>query len=57
MAEPLPEAPPEPTRPVSAEDARGGGIILRRKWERAVFLAGLIGAILIGLVVCFAVWR
>jgi len=31
----------------SAEDARGGEIILRRRWQRAVFIAGLVGAVIL----------
>jgi len=61
MAEPPseipPEAPPEPVQHVSAEDARGGEIILRRKWERVVFLVGLVAAILLGLAIYALVWR
>ena len=33
----------------SAEQARGGEIILRRRWQRVVFIAGLAGAALFGL--------
>jgi hypothetical protein len=31
-----------------AEKARGGEIILRKRWQRAVFIAGLAGAIILG---------
>ena len=31
--------PPE----YSAEQARGGEIILRRRWQRIIFIAGLVG--------------
>jgi hypothetical protein len=37
-----------------AEKARGGEIILRRRWQRVVFIAGLAGAALLGLVL--ALW-
>jgi len=57
MAEPPSETPPEPMRHISAEDARGGEVILRRKWERVVFVVGLVAAILLGLVVYALVWR
>lgn len=41
-----------------ADRVRGGKIVLRRPWERAVFIAGLAGAVLlaIGLTVV-AYWR
>jgi len=29
--------------PYPAEKARGGEIILRRRWQRIVFIAGLVG--------------
>jgi len=35
----------------SAEDARGGEIILRTKTRRVIFIAGLAGCVLLGLVV------
>lgn len=35
---------------IAADRARGGDIVLRRRWERGVFLTGLIGAIVLGLV-------
>jgi hypothetical protein len=37
-----------------AEKARQGEIILRRRWQRIVFIAGLAGAVLLALVL--AVW-
>ncbi|HEY3147311.1 MAG TPA: hypothetical protein VGJ75_13220 [Dongiaceae bacterium] len=37
-----------------AEKARGGEIILRKRWQRVVFIAGLAGAVLLGFV--FALW-
>lgn len=37
----------------SAEKVRQGEIILRKPWERVVFLAGLVGAFVLALVVIF----
>ncbi|HET6159673.1 MAG TPA: hypothetical protein VFE34_15110 [Dongiaceae bacterium] len=31
-----------------AEKARGGEVILRRRWQRVVFIAGLAGMVLVG---------
>jgi hypothetical protein len=42
-------APGQGTKPYPAEKARGGEIILRKRWQRVVFIAGLAGAILLGL--------
>jgi hypothetical protein len=36
-----------------AEKARGGVIILRRPWQRAVFIAGLAGGVLLLLIALF----
>jgi hypothetical protein len=33
-----------------AEKARGGEIILRKRWQRVVFIAGLAGAVILGFV-------
>jgi hypothetical protein len=38
-----------------AEKARGGEIILRKPWQRAIFIAGL--AIPIILLILLAIWR
>jgi hypothetical protein len=43
------EQPPE-TRDYPAEKARQGEIILRKPWQRAVFIAGLAGAVILALV-------
>jgi hypothetical protein len=56
MADLPPETPPEPVQHISARDARGGEIVLRKRWERGLFLAGLIAAVLLGLAVCFSLW-
>lgn len=43
---------------IDSEKARGGEIILRRGWERGVFIAGLVGAVVLGLVlVAWTYWR
>jgi len=41
------EPPPPPKEPYPAEKARGGEIILRTPARRAIFLAGLIGALVL----------
>jgi hypothetical protein len=39
------------TGPVySARDVRQGDIVLRKPWERGVFIAGLVGALVLALV-------
>jgi hypothetical protein len=40
----------EPERGYPAEKARGGEIILRKRWQRAVFIAGLAGVVILGFV-------
>ena len=37
-------------KPYSAEKARGGEIILRTPARRAIFLAGLIGAVVLAVI-------
>lgn len=32
--------------PIPAEEARQGEVILRRRWQRIVFIAGLVGFVL-----------
>ena len=44
-----PEPPPPPHNPYPAEKARGGRIVLRTPMRRSIFIAGLIGAFLLGL--------
>ncbi|MDE2241093.1 MAG: peptide ABC transporter permease [Bradyrhizobium sp.] len=46
------EVPPQPT-PYPAEKARGGKIILNTPARRTIFLAGLVGAVLLALVLMF----
>jgi hypothetical protein len=36
--------------PYPAEKARGGEIILRRRWQRIVFIAGLVGVALVAVI-------
>jgi hypothetical protein len=45
-----------PTRPAPypAEKARGGEIILRTPLRRAIFIGGLAGAVVLGLLLAFA---
>jgi hypothetical protein len=47
------EGPPQPA-PYPAEKARGGEIILKTPARRAIFLAGLIGAVLLVLILALA---
>jgi hypothetical protein len=35
----------------SGRDVRQGDIILRKRWERAVFAAGLVGALVLAIVI------
>lgn len=37
-----------------AEKARQGEIILKRRWQRIVFISGLVGFILLALIMGFA---
>jgi hypothetical protein len=39
------------TPKLSGEEARQGEIILRRRWRRVVFLAGLTGIVLLAILV------
>jgi hypothetical protein len=50
-----PDAPPrgEPP-PYPAQKARGGDIVLRTRWQRAVFIAGLAGVFVLAL--ALAIW-
>jgi hypothetical protein len=47
------EKPDEPIH-IDAEDARAGEIILRKRWQRRVFLAGLAGIVILFVVVFLA---
>ncbi len=46
-------APAGRRRPYPAEKARQGEIILRSNWQRAVFVAGLVGALVLALAFSF----
>jgi hypothetical protein len=35
----------------SGRDVRQGDVVLRKPWERAVFVAGLVGAVVLALVI------
>ncbi|HLH90920.1 MAG TPA: hypothetical protein VKX28_20915 [Xanthobacteraceae bacterium] len=48
------EGPPQPP-PYPAEKARGGEIILRTPLRRAIFIGGLIAAVVVALALTF--WR
>jgi hypothetical protein len=47
---PAQSAPPPKQEPYPAEKARGGEIILRTRWQRVVFISGLVGAVLLVLI-------
>ena len=47
---PAQPAPP-PKQPYPAEKARGGEIILNTPGRRAIFLAGLVGAVLLAMII------
>jgi hypothetical protein len=53
---PVREGPPQPAPPRKdpAERVRGGEIILRTRLQRAIFIAGLIGAVLLGVLLQIA---
>ncbi len=56
---PVREAPPQPAptptndKPYPAEKARGGEIILRERWQRAIFVGGLVCAVVLVLLLRF----
>jgi hypothetical protein len=45
---------PAPPPRYPAEKARGGEIILRTPLRRAVYIGGLVGAVVLGLLLAFA---
>jgi hypothetical protein len=49
---PVREGPPQPAPPRNDPDdkARAGTIILRTRLQRVIFIAGLVGAVLLALV-------
>ena len=50
---PAQQPPPPEQAPYPAEKARGGEIILDTSLKRAVFIAGLVGAVLLALILVF----
>ena len=46
---PQPAPPPKEEAAYPAEKARGGEIVLRKRWQRILFIAGLAGAVLLAL--------
>jgi hypothetical protein len=54
-APPQPAPPPRREDPYPAQKARGGEIILTTPLRRAIFLAGLIGAIFLALLLSLLV--
>ena len=49
------DRPEEPIR-IDAEDARGAEIILRKRRSRVIFIAGLVGIVVLILVLRFVAW-
>lgn len=49
------ERPGEPIH-IDAEDARAGEVILRKRWQRWVFIAGLAGMVLLYVILRFVAW-
>jgi hypothetical protein len=47
-------APPDDRPHYSVEEVRQGEIILRKRWQRIVFIAGLVGMVLLALVMGIA---
>lgn len=58
MTDPNREASERPEEPIhiDAEDARGAEIILRKRRSRAIFIAGLVGIVVLILVLRFVAW-
>jgi hypothetical protein len=40
-----------------AQKARQGDIVLRHRWERVVFIAGLVAAVVVALLIAYGVMR
>jgi hypothetical protein len=52
MSNSRPQSQEQATRPAySGRDVRQGDIVLRKPWERGVFVAGLVGAVVLALVI------
>ncbi len=45
-----------PTHDYPAKKARGGEIVLRARWQRILFIAGLAGCVLLALLVPLLLW-
>jgi hypothetical protein len=45
-----------PRNSISAEQARGGEIILRRRWQRVLFIIGLAAPLIILLILFVLQW-
>lgn len=56
QSQPAPPAKNEP-QPYPAEKARGGEIILRTPQRRIIFIAGLVGAVLLAALLGVLAWR
>ncbi|HZK89330.1 MAG TPA: hypothetical protein VFC56_04205 [Stellaceae bacterium] len=44
---------PQFKRSISADEVRGGEVVLKKRWERVVFIAGLAGCAVLGVVLAF----
>ncbi|GAB1716380.1 MAG: hypothetical protein NTAFB05_14220 [Nitrobacter sp.] len=51
MVRESPAEPPPPPKPYPAEKARGGEIILRTKARKTIFLAGLVGCVVLAFLI------
>jgi hypothetical protein len=47
---------PEAPIYIDAEDARAGEIVLRKRWQRWVFIAGLVGIVALLAILRFVAW-
>lgn len=54
MQTPRPDRFTYPSQGYPAEKARQGEIILKRPWMRAVFIAGLVGLVVLGFALAYA---
>jgi hypothetical protein len=43
-----------PTTPYPADKARQGEIILKSRWQRILFISGLVGALVVALILTLA---
>jgi hypothetical protein len=58
----MPSAPDKahsssPSQDYPAEKARQGKIVLRKRWQRVLFIGGLAGVVVLALVLRFLMWR